>query len=227
MKIPVATLLLVIVVSLSSIVLAQTPTQTSDKTTLIEKSESLPTPPRGTLATMAYKPTEKESVFFSKLADKEKVTGSMLGDYSITGKKGINVGWFGIVRKIAEDPASGQTNLLIEHKYFDGLTDTHILALSFSGSGDFTATLFGTGLGIKLLSLVKVYASVIAEDNFVPTVQSDYVRIWDWGQFTFMDFYGEQKGNKEWQKLNKVKDRIYNPFPNQRYYEDRLGPRKP
>jgi hypothetical protein len=60
----------------------------------------------------------------------------------------------------------------------------------------------------------------------VPAVQSDYVRQWDWGQFTFMDLYGTQKGNKEWKKLNKVKDdRMYNPFPKQKYYEDRLGPR--
>src|SRR4030095_10640431 len=110
---------------------------------------------------------------------------------------------------------------------FDGLTDTHILALSFNGGGDFSCTLSGTGLNIPLLSLVKAYGTVVSEDNSVPAVQVDYLRLWDWGQFTFLSVYGTQKGNKEWQKLNKVKGRIYNPYPTPKYYEERLGPRNP
>ena len=45
--------------------------------------------------------------------------------------------------------------LTVEHKYFDGLTDAHLQAVSFNGSGDCQATLKGTGHRIPPLSLVK------------------------------------------------------------------------
>ena len=184
--------------------------------------------PVGTLATKSYDPSEKEKPFFAKLADNERTTGNMFESYVITGKKGKYVGWFGIVRKIEEDKTTQQTKLLVEMKYFDGLTDTHILALSFNGGGDFVAELTGTGLGLKPLSLVKVYGSVTGEQANLPSIKAEYVRQWDWGLFTFMMEYGEQKGNTEWKKLNKAfKDRIYSPFPGTKYYEDRLGPRPP
>jgi len=67
---------------------------------------------------------------------------------------------------------------------------------------------------------------VTSENSNIPDVNAEYVRQWDWGLFTFLMVYGEQKGNKEWKKLNRAsEDRIYNPFPNAKYYEDRLGPR--
>jgi hypothetical protein len=195
--------------------------------TPVEQAEALPRPPAGTLGTMSYKPSEKEKPFFAKLAADEQTTGSMFSDYDITGKKGTYVGWFGIVRSIEENQATKETKLLVEHKYFDGLTDTHILALSFNGGGDFTAVLSGVGLGIKNLSLVKIYGMVQSDTNSIPDMKPDYVRHWDWGRFTFLQEYGSQKGNANWQKLNKVKGRIYNPFPDQKYYEDRLGKRTP
>lgn len=201
--------------------------QEAPSVTPVEQAEALPKPKPGTLGTMSYKPSEKEKPLFSKLAEGEQRTGSMFDDYSITGKKGTYVGWFGIVRSIEENPETKETKLLVEHKYFDGLTDTHIIALSFNGGGDFIAVLSGTGLGIKNLSLVKIYGVVLNETNSIPEVKPEYVRHWDWGKFTFMLNYGHQKGNAEWQKLNKVKDRIYSPFPDQKYYEDRLGKRTP
>src|ERR1043166_140704 len=201
--------------------------QETSETTPVEQAEALPRPPAGTLGTMDYKPAEKEKPFFAKLTADEQTNGSMFSGYSITGKKGIYVGWFGIVRGIEENQATKETKLLVEHKYFDGLTDTHILALSFNGGGDFTAVLSGTGLGIKKLSLVKIYGVVQSETNSIPDLKPEYVRHWDWGRFTFLDEYGSQKGNAEWQKLNKVKGRIYSPFPDQKYYEDRLGKRTP
>src|SRR5260221_1183338 len=144
--------------------------------TLVEDSQPLPHPPANTLATKSYEPTEKEKPFFGKLADDECTTGSMFGGYVINGKKGKYVGWFGIVRKIEEDKTTQQTKLLVEMKYFDGLTDTHILALSFNGGGDFVAELSGTGLGLKPLSLVKVYGSVTGEQANVPSIKAEYVR---------------------------------------------------
>lgn len=200
--------------------------QEKPSATPVEQAEALPKPAPGTLATMSYKPSDKEQPFFSKLAEGEQRTGSMLGGYSITGKQGTYVGWFGIVRSIEENLETNETKLLVEHKYFDGLTDTHMMTVSFSGGGDFAAVLTGTGLGIKNLSLVKIYGVVLSEADSIPEVKPEYVRHWDWGRFTFMD-YGSQKGNTKWQKLNKVKDRIYKPFPDQKYYEDRLGKRTP
>jgi hypothetical protein len=199
--------------------------QEAQETTPVEQAEALPRPKPGVLGTMSYKPSEKENPFFAKLAESEQRTGSMFDAYSITGKKGTYVGWFGIVRSIEENQSTKETKLLVEHKYFDGLTDTHIMALSFNGGGDFTAVLSGTGLGIKTLSLVKIYGVVQNETDSVPDLKPEYVRQWDWGKFTFLDEYGAQKGNTKWQKLNKVKGRIYNPFPDEKYYQDRLGKR--
>lgn len=195
--------------------------------TPVEQAEALPRPKPGTLGTMEYKPSKRETPFFSKLSAAELRTGSMFEDYSITGKKGTYVGWFGIVRSIEENQTTKETKLLVEHKYFDGLTDTHIMALSFNGGGDFSAVLTGTGLGIKNLSLVKIYGVVLSETDSIPDVKPEYVRHWDWGKFTFMMEYGSQKGNAKWQNLNKVKERIYSPFPDEKYYEDRLGKRTP
>jgi hypothetical protein len=224
---PLALLFVLLLVSGPHTYLRAMVQEKGQEPTLVEDSPALPKPPPGTLATMAYKPTERETAFFQKLAADERVTGSLFSDYSITGKVGKYIGWFGIVRRIEENSDTRETRLRVEHKYFDGLTDTHILALSFSGGGDFTVALSGVGLGIKKLSLVRVYGTVLKEDHNVPDIQAHFVRQWDWGRFTFMDFYGKQKGNKEWQKLNKAGDRIYNPFPDEKYYVDRLGPRNP
>jgi hypothetical protein len=223
-------LLVIASVALSFLLLVQDAytqaAQSAQQKTPVENSQSLPPPPAGSLGTSSYNPTALEKPFFSKLSEKEQTTGSMFDDYSITGKAGTHVGWFGIVRKIEENVAAQETKILVEMKYFDGLTDTHIMALSFNGGGDFIATLGGIGLGIKPLSLVKVYGVVEREDKSIPTVKAEYVRQWDWGQFTFLMVYGKQKGNAEWKKLNKADEkRIYNPFPTPKYYEDRLGPR--
>jgi len=161
--------------------------QEKHEATPVEQAEALPRPPAGTLGTMDYKPSEKEKSFFAKLTADEKTNGSMFSDYSITGKKGTYVGWFGIVRSIEENQATKETKLLVEHKYFDGLTDTHILALSFNGGGDFTAVLSGIGLGIKKLSLVKIYGVVQGATNSIPDVKPEYVRHWDWGRFSCLE----------------------------------------
>jgi hypothetical protein len=109
----------------------QAPTAT---VTTVEHSEPWPRPKPGTLGTMGYPPTPIEKPFFDKLSPKERVTGSMLGKkYSIKRKTGKYISWCGIVRRIDEDSAAGRTKLLVEMKYFDGMTDTHIMALSFNG----------------------------------------------------------------------------------------------
>ncbi len=180
----------------------------------------------GSLSTVGYEPSEAEVPFSKKAGEGEATTGSMFEEYSITGKTGKYVGWFGIVRKIAEDAAKKTTTLTVEMKYFDGLTDSHIMALSFHGAGDFVAELKGTALGITSLSLVKVYGTVAGEDKDVPRVGAEFVRNWEWGAFTFLMVYGAQKGNGEWLKLCQVSDdQIYETQPDEDYYVKRLGPR--
>src|SRR5215469_3079685 len=73
-------------------ILLQSYAQAQASPTAVEDSPALPAPPRGTLATGNYRPTQKEAAFFSKLKRDEQTNGSMLGSYSITGKKGVYVG---------------------------------------------------------------------------------------------------------------------------------------
>lgn len=170
-----------------------------------------------------------EQPFFDRLAPDEVTTGSREADYDLTKKADKYVGWFGIVREISEDEAAQRTMLTVEHKYFDGLTDLHLLAVSFNGAGDFRARLAGTGHRIPPLSLVKVYGKVVrGKPGDKPQVDAELVRDWHWGTFTFVAAYGTQRGNQKWREANTVPlEDIYEswPHPSHRYYEERLGKR--
>lgn len=183
----------------------------------------------GSLGTVYYTPSENERPFFSRLAPDEVATGSHFDDYDISTKDGKYVGWFGIVRQIDEDTTANRTTLTVEHKYFDGLTDAHLQAVSFNGSGDFQAVLAGTGHRIPPLSLVKVYGTVTqGKEGTLPRIDVVFVRNWHWGTFTFLDDYGTQRGSAQWRKANQVPlEEIYDPWPHpcQHYYEERLGKR--
>jgi hypothetical protein len=179
------------------------------------------------LGTTSYEPSEKERPFFKRLAKGELATGGLAGDYDIAKKDKTYVGWFGVVREIKEDNEKDQTVLLVEHKYFDGLTDIHILAVSFNGSGDFQAVVPGVGHKVRPLALVKVYGVVTGPTGeSLPQVKAEFVRHWDWGTFTFLMASGTQRGSEKWRKLNRVNlDDIYEPYPSDGYYEKRLGKR--
>jgi hypothetical protein len=82
------------------------------------------------LGTCAYQPTEKEAPFYNKLDATERVTGSFLKEYSIQEKRNHYVSWFGIVRGIVDAKPGGIMTLLLEQKFFDGMTDCHILLVS-------------------------------------------------------------------------------------------------
>ncbi|HVX10496.1 MAG TPA: hypothetical protein VHC22_04910 [Pirellulales bacterium] len=136
-------------------------------------------PKRGEqLGTKSYSPSNAESPFFKKLDQAEVITGGFAGPYDIHDKEGKYVGWFGIVREVNEDPAQQQTMLTVEHKYFDGLTDVHIQAVSFNGDGDFRVVVTGVGHKIEPLSLVKVYGTVAkaAKKDELPTVDAAFIR---------------------------------------------------
>lgn len=148
--------------------------------------------------------------------------------YELSKQSGEYVGWFGIVRSLDYDADADQTRLRVEHKYFDGLTDLHLQVVSLYGAGDFHVLAPGkvTSEQVPALSLVRVYGPVSIDETGLPAVAAQYIRVWDWGLFTFMD-YGKDKSAPEWVQLRNVQGGdVYSSRVNQQFYEDRLGPRK-
>jgi len=221
---------------------------------VIELSKPLPGG-RG-LGTMDYAPTGREAAFLKKVneeppptwmdvkmpppmgekadpakdAEKEKereAARAKAKEYTLLGQEGKYVGWFGIVRAKTWNQEARQTALLLEHKYFDGLTDLHIQVVSIFGAGDFAAIVPGKAEQIPALGLVRVYGKVLKGKDGLPALIPEYVRVWDWGLFTFMD-YGADRSNPKWVELRKVdaKD-VYSPRPSKEFYEKRLGTREP
>jgi hypothetical protein len=179
------------------------------------------------IGSCGYTPIQKEKPFFERLASDERETGSAFSKpYRIQGKKERFVSWFGIVRGIShpQQDASNLT-LLLEQKYFDGLTDCHIMLVSSTGSGDFQATLEGNAESIPALALVRVYGKVAEEKNNVPELVVEYVRVWPWLAFTLSDLGAEDHSNPRWAKYCKAckGGRIYNPYPTPDYYLAVLG----
>jgi hypothetical protein len=181
--------------------------------------------PTGTLATCSYKPTETEAPFLAKVSDAEKINGGMMSRYSIHGKTGTSVAWFGIVRGItAPAQPGGEVTLLVEHKYFDGMTDCHIMLVQWTGGGDFTAKLKVDPAAIPALSLVRIYGTVTGGKLSIPEVRVDYIRVWPWRTFNFMDLTGNDHTNPRWKKSSQISGMdVYNPYPKDDYYFTLLG----
>jgi hypothetical protein len=183
--------------------------------------------PNGTLATCNYAPVAAEAPFFAKLAAKERANDSLFGGkYTMHGKTGAYVSWFGIVRGITPPAQTGgDVTLLAQHHFFDGETDCHIMLVAKSGDGDFVATLKMDPAAIPPLALVRVYGKVISEKNKVPEVAVQYIRVWPWMTFTFTDLAGDDHSNPRWQKYASVKysDKLYVPYPKENYYRAVLG----
>jgi hypothetical protein len=195
--------------------------------TIIETETPKRLAPNGTLGTCRYKPTPTEQAYFQKLDGSEMVTGSFLQPYSIHTKKDRFISWFAIVRGIATDPdVPGQYRLLLEQKYFDGMTDCHIMLVSVNGAGDFEATVSDENAkSIPLLSLVRVYGKVVEETNDTPRVEATYIRVWPWLAFTLTDLGAEDHSNPRWRKLCRPckSGRVYKPYPDEDYYRGVLG----
>ena len=180
--------------------------------------------PTGSLGTCGYAPSSIENPFFNKLDAKERATGSFMESYDIHKKNGRFVSWYGIVRGITRIPNSDLWELLLEHKYFDGMTDCHIMLVSMSGSGDFKARVQTRDVPVHALVLVRVYGKV-HEENGSPVIEAEYIRVWPWMTFTFTDLGAEDRTNRHWKMECKICEggRIYRPYPDQRYYRDTLG----
>ncbi|MEX2187623.1 MAG: hypothetical protein WD875_12545, partial [Pirellulales bacterium] len=173
-----------------------------------------------------YEPTkaeakaEKPGVIENEHAEFNATTADVL-----TGKAGKRIAWCGIIREINVDKKANETRLLVEMKYFDHIVDAHIQLVSIYSAGDFTVTLPGVGYKLKPLSLVRVIGVVTKDEKDVPHVKAEYLRNWDWGHFSFMD-YGKDAGNPKWAELRKVSgDDVYSPNPDDQFYEERLGKR--
>lgn len=195
--------------------------------TIVETEAVKPLVPTGTLATCGYKATPVEQTYVQKLEKSEMVTGSFLRPYSIHEKKDKYVSWFAIVRGYSRDEKPGNgVRVLLEQKYFDGMTDCHIMLVSAKGSGDFLATAELEGKQtIPMLTLVRVYGKVVEETGSVPRVQAEYIRVWPWGAFTLTDLGPEDHGNPKWRQFCRLckSGRIYNPYPTDDYYLNALG----
>ena len=180
--------------------------------------------PTGSLATCGYKPSAGESAYYKKLDPKEQVTGSFMEGYDILKKNGTYVSWYGIVRGISKDTAPDEWRLLLEHKYFDGATDCHIMLVSKSGSGDFEAVAHSVNLDIPALALVRVYGKVKVEQQSA-VIQAEYIRVWPWMTFTFTDLGASDRTNPRWKSECKVckNTRVYRPYPDRQYFLDALG----
>jgi len=214
MRKPIAVISLLWLVSFAA--LAQTPIE-------VEPVKELK--PTGSLGTCGYAAAPKEKAFFDKLDVKERVTGSFMEPYDIRKKDGKFVGWFGIVRGISRVPQSDAWELLLESKYFDGLTDCHIMLVSMSGSGDFNARLQASDVPVPALALVRIYGKVSEQRNGIPLVEAEFVRVWPWMTFTFTDLGAEDRTSPRWKKDCKICEggKVYKPYPNEQYYRDALG----
>jgi len=173
-------------------------------------------------ATVAYVPTPDESKFDAKKPDSD--TGGDQGfdankPGSLLGKSGKLISWFGIVRV---PPTREGDTFPVEHKHFDGLNDFHMQLASLYGVGDFKVTAKDPNGAMKRLSLVRVIGTVVGEADGIPTVKADYIRVWQLGDFAFMD-YGADATNERWKKLRRKVDLIYSPEPDAAYYESLLG----
>lgn len=175
-------------------------------------------------ATVVYQTTKiEEKLFTEKKPDAGKPTGFGTKEPdSLKGKKGSFIAWFGIVREIKKAEGGG-VEMLIEHKYYDGLNDFHMQLASLFGAGDFKVTVQKPHEELKRLCLISVIGKVVDEKDGVPIIASDYIRVWRKGDYAFMD-YGVDASNEKWVKLRKRTPReAYDPSPDDAYYKEILG----
>jgi hypothetical protein len=170
--------------------------------------------------------TDEQWEKFQKDMEKQKERSDRIPNdkYQLADQADQYAGWFAIVRASAPDEKKGVTTLTLEHKYFDGMVDLHQQIVSLYGAGDFTATLKSPDPRIPALALVRVYGKVAKDKDGAATISAEYVRVWDWGLFAFMD-YGKDKSNRKWVDLRKAQ-RAYTSRPDNDYYESLLGKRE-
>jgi hypothetical protein len=179
-----------------------------------------------------YKPTEVEKPFLDKVGrDAQSTVQSKPGEpfqsgFQLRGHVGQFVSWFGIVREVIHEVSRCGGSLLIENKYFQMGEDKPPQTVSINGGGNFRAQLTSFTEDLPL-SLVRVYGRVVREDNGVPIVQAEYIRVWRWGEFDFDD-YGADNGDPDWKKYIQLtsNEPVHQTKLSAEYYIQRLGPRE-
>ena len=186
----------------------------------------------GAVGTCEYSPTATEKTFYDRLNEADRTTfhskPSDEGEksaFTLRGHNGKFVSWFGVVRDIKRNANNSGAILLIQNTYFSGVTDCHIQTVEINGAGDFEIELSELPEELIPLVLVRVYGIVSRESDGRPVVKADFVRVWHFGQYNFMDF-GEDHSNPEWRKRIKLPpgERIYHIGASAKYYAERLGP---
>lgn len=185
------------------------------------------------VGTCEYGPTDIEKPFFLRLGEEGQSTietkPGELGDkgesFTLHGHQGQFVSWFGIVRHIMRIgwPHSGR--LLLQNTYFAGLTDCHTQTVEINGGGDFGADVSDLPDDVIPLVLARVYGVVREGNDGHSVINADYVRVWHFFQFNFMDF-GVDHSNPKWRSRIKLPpdERIYHIGVSSKYYDERLGP---
>jgi hypothetical protein len=173
-----------------------------------------------------YQPNGPEKIYLKNVSKGETVNGAAGDPYTIHGKAGKYIAWFGIVRGITSPAqAGGNVQLLVEHRYFDGSSDCRIMEVSQTGGGDFVAGLRIDPAMIPPLALVRIYGFVLKETDHVPQVRAEYMRVWPWHTFTFTQYGPADQSNPRWGKLANAGGGgpIYNSSPTEDYYRRVLG----
>jgi hypothetical protein len=188
-----------------------------------------------TVGTCEYSPTTTEKPFYDRLDEAARSTiqskpggTTELSNFTLKGHTGQFVSWLGIVRRIDRNPQGEGGKLLVENKYFVGLSDCHIQTVEITGAGDFEVELGQMHDGVIPLVLVRVYGQVTGDHGDIPTIKPEYIRLWHFGQFNFSDLFGEDHGNPEWKKRMSLPldETVYHMGTSRKYYEQLLGPTK-
>lgn len=216
-------------------------------TTVVEQSPYLKHP--GFLGTREYVPLQGEVSFFERLSEdaKKTVDGYSVNEeaffesnffkssnptssaeerkkeepkFSILGRSGEYVSWFGIVRSVVK--TDGGVRLILQNKYSTGQTDCHIQTVSIYGGGDFAALVEGGGVSLPPLCLARVYGVVSREADGMPEIAVEYLRYWRWMDFNFSD-YGRDAGRSQFDRtIDRSKLRIYSARVTGNYYAERI-----
>jgi hypothetical protein len=186
----------------------------------------------GAVGTCEYGPTDTEKPFLLRLSEEGRSTIETRPDewgepqhFTLHGHQGEFVSWFGIVRHITRIGWPHHGRLLLQNTYFSQYTDCHTQTVEINGGGDFQAELSDLPDDVIPLVLVRVYGVVRQEIDGCPVISAEYVRVWHFFQFNFMDF-GLDHSNPEWRNRIKLDpgERIYHIGVSPTYYAERLGP---
>ena len=190
------------------------------------------TPIEDGVGTCVYGPTKIEQVFFDRLSEMGQTTlqekpgaEAVEHEFKLAGHEGEFVSWLGVVREIKPKADGMEGILLVQNTYFSGVSDCHIQTVEINGAGDFQIAVDQLPKDLLPLVLVRVYGTVVGTRDGLPTVQADYLRVWHWFQFNFMD-YGDDRGNPKWRTAMRLPpdESIYHIGVSGRYFDERLGP---